>query len=312
MPRSPIKKTEQSDETWDNDELTLQSESVLGADEPDLDTNQHDRDDAPSNGIVSSTAVLGDGALVFDALVEAVGSEEDAFGSLSHRLAQLSSVVLDESAIAEDDVSDVDIEPATIDSRSVNYDVGAISLDDPVRMYLREIGRVPLLDSKREVELSTAMERGDYLTATMRSLAVVDDETQPDAVAIAFAAYASLKRGWPDVEALFRASYGDEVELPGKPAMLKSLIPMTQLSENALARAAKVRGISADEHENSVRLRNVEWELIPTNVQALIRDCAEWPDDSEVLALLSEQSTRLIRRWDDQINSGINAKVSLT
>jgi RNA polymerase primary sigma factor len=56
----------------------------------------------------------------------------------------------------------------------------------------------------------------------------------------------------------------------------------------------------------------VEWELIPSSVQALIRDCVEWPDDEEVLALLEEQRGRLLRRWDDQVNSGINAKVSLT
>ena len=34
------------------------------------------------------------------------------------------------------------------------------SLDDPVRMYLREIGRVPLLSAAQEVELAKSMERG--------------------------------------------------------------------------------------------------------------------------------------------------------
>jgi RNA polymerase primary sigma factor len=34
------------------------------------------------------------------------------------------------------------------------------SLDDPVRMYLREIGRVPLLTAEKEVELAQRMERG--------------------------------------------------------------------------------------------------------------------------------------------------------
>ncbi|TAK25585.1 MAG: RNA polymerase sigma factor RpoD [Chloroflexota bacterium] len=35
-------------------------------------------------------------------------------------------------------------------------------IDDPVRMYLREIGRVPLLTSRLEVELSVLMERGEH------------------------------------------------------------------------------------------------------------------------------------------------------
>lgn len=36
-----------------------------------------------------------------------------------------------------------------------------ISIDDPVRMYLKEIGKVPLLSSEDEVELAQRMENGD-------------------------------------------------------------------------------------------------------------------------------------------------------
>jgi RNA polymerase primary sigma factor len=36
-----------------------------------------------------------------------------------------------------------------------------ISIDDPVRMYLKEIGKVPLLSADEEIELSKRMEKGD-------------------------------------------------------------------------------------------------------------------------------------------------------
>lgn len=36
-----------------------------------------------------------------------------------------------------------------------------IAVDDPVRMYLKEIGKVPLLSADEEIELAKRMELGD-------------------------------------------------------------------------------------------------------------------------------------------------------
>ena len=63
-----------------------------------------------------------------------------------------------------------DIESAVIASEPVedlgdiDAEIGAsegIGIDDPVRMYLKEIGKVPLLDAKEEIEIAKRMAEGD-------------------------------------------------------------------------------------------------------------------------------------------------------
>jgi RNA polymerase primary sigma factor len=47
-------------------------------------------------------------------------------------------------------------------------DLTDIALDDPVRMYLQEIGQVPLLSAEQEVILAKQMEAGDYARAALQ------------------------------------------------------------------------------------------------------------------------------------------------
>ena len=50
---------------------------------------------------------------------------------------------------------------STSDSMEKLLEQGGVQIDDPVRMYLKEIGRVPLLSSEEEKDLAVRMSQGD-------------------------------------------------------------------------------------------------------------------------------------------------------
>ena len=72
--------------------------------------------------------------------------------------------------------------------------------DDPVRMYLKEIGQVPLLDSNREMWLSTQIAAERHLEALRDELASLDSQggkpREPDHLDVERYAYLRLRQDW--------------------------------------------------------------------------------------------------------------------
>jgi len=64
--------------------------------------------------------------------------------------------------VEESDVEALIETEEEVDVESIDLSVpDGISVEDPVRMYLKEIGKVPLLNVEREIELAKRMEAGD-------------------------------------------------------------------------------------------------------------------------------------------------------
>jgi RNA polymerase primary sigma factor len=105
------------------------------------------------------------GYVTQDQILQAVPEPEANIQQIEDVYAELLELgieVLEEAkefapAIGKEEEVDV-VEEADLDTV---LDFEGMSIDDPVRMYLREIGRVPLLSASQEVVLAQRMENGD-------------------------------------------------------------------------------------------------------------------------------------------------------
>ena len=61
-------------------------------------------------------------------------------------------------AMDEANINIVDIAPNTLD---LAKGIADVSIDDPVKMYLKDIGKVPLLSGEEEARLAQLMQEGD-------------------------------------------------------------------------------------------------------------------------------------------------------
>ena len=99
------------------------------------------------------------GVLTYKEIVELLGDIEldsEQFDRILDTLSSLNIEVVKDDALPE---------PAVIaETPEEEIDISVpegISIDDPVRMYLKEIGKVPLISADEEIELAKRMEEGD-------------------------------------------------------------------------------------------------------------------------------------------------------
>jgi len=274
---------------------------------------------------------LADGGIALDSLLDTTPGGDDARqDGMSTRLARINALLDGATAVPGRELTQLEGEPdsdasladveeddeVNLEANAVDIaaiaesDLSGVSLDDPVRMYLREIGRVPLLTGDREVELSKAIERGEYLAQVEAQLST-GGPIEPSAADVGMTIYHTFQAGWPVVQGVWANAEPDK-PVPTKAMMLDRVLPITLVPKAAINTVCAATGLTPEGLEEHLRLRTVEWELLPAPIQSLIRTGDAWPASDTVRAIFADREDRQARRWRDLQIAGRRDKVALT
>ncbi len=254
------------------------------------------------------------GYVTLDEIVARAGDGESSSAIVEQITVRLTELNI--PIIETDETTDLVESPGVSDDIDLfkahvsDVDLSGISLDDPVRIYLREIGRVPLLTGEQEVTLAQAMERGDYLFRIQHELRDSNGgQVSPQSVTQVI--YERFKSGFPIARSLFEAAFPTHPPAT-KSRVLTDVLPLTLLPENAISQVAEQFAIGVDVLEETLRTKRIEFDLLPPDVQEAIQPIDTWLEPEPLSSMLNLGVGQIERRWHEMEVRGEIARKKLT
>ena len=150
-------KSKKNKEVVDKKAATEKKAKKVDSKTQDVENNEEDKvkeiiEKAKSQGQITYGELASE---LDDANPEQIDKVFDAFEDLGVEL---------EEDFEEPDIEDLqEVEDIKLEEIDLNAALDGVNIDDPVRMYLREIGKIPLLTYEQELELAQKVLEGDEL-----------------------------------------------------------------------------------------------------------------------------------------------------
>ncbi len=242
----------------------------------------------------------------------------------SDRLAEIQQALQAAGIATRDEMitggTDIDI-PFEEEGDFDDLNVEGISVNDTVRMYLREIGRVPLLNARQEILLAQKIEIGEYLESYRTQLAA---DWRPEQVEMIGAQmYQRLQKTWPVVADAIRLLYEIvEQSLPDPltPGCLREVsaiqermtFEQRQSFEKRRNDLIKQHRMTAEQFDQTFAQATIIFSLLPDAVQHRLIAFTDWPTVEDVQRACAAARDQLWRDWNLAIDQGKTAREDLT
>lgn len=184
-------------------------------------------------------------------------------------------------------------------------DMEGVGTDDPVRMYLREIGRVPLLSADQEVALAKRMEKGECLSGIMSDLEDHYGFTPPAEV-ICLELYELLVRNWGVLEEIYFSQYAQKPPASRHKTMA-SIPPIENVDPSILRKLAVREATTPEQLVDEIHDMLLTAPMLPEALQRAF-DEGDWPDGEELALILLDCEDMLENHWQAIIEDSCAAK----